>query len=304
MTSLRPGALLVALLAACASPGAPPGGPPDRLPPKLLQVVPESGKVNIAPRAVVFRFDEVVNERPSGASKLEDMFIVSPRPRSLDVDWNREEIWIRPQGGWRKGLTYSVTMLPGMADLRGNVLKQGTTLVFATGDVIPDTQLRGILFDWVRGTPAPLTLVEALDRRDTTLQYVALTDSSGRFTLRFLPPGAYLVRAAVATSSTIGSSGGGLRPFDRRRAWDSTGVTLADSARIELLAFQHDTLGPRIGQLVVRDSVTIKVTLDQPVSAATVLGRDNFVLLTRDSTPLLVDSVFTAEAFAAWEKAG
>ena len=302
-TRMRRLTAALALLAACASPGIPPGGPEDKLPPKLLQVVPDSGAVGTLPRAVVFRFDEVVNERPAAAPRLEDMFLVSPRGRGLDVEWNREEVWLRPLGGWRKDLIYTVTMLPGMADLRGNILKSGRTVVFATGNAIPDTRLTGALFDWVRGTPAPQTIVEAVDRRDTTIQYIALTDSSGRFSFRHLPAGAYLARASVAATSSIGGGGGAsLRGFDRRRAWDSVAVTLSDSAQVELLAFAHDTLGPRIAALTVRDSVTLKLTLDQPIPASQPLSRDQFALLTKDSTPVFIDSIFTALAFAEWEK--
>ena len=301
--SLRPARLLGLLaLLACASPGIPPGGPPDKQPPKLLAVVPESGTVNTLPRSVIFRFDEVVNERPTGANSLDDMFLVSPRPRELDVEWNREEIWVRPSGGWRKNLVYTITMLPGMSDLRGNVLKEGRTVVFGTGDAIPDTRVSGVLFDWAKGTPAVRAVVEAVDRRDTTIQYVGLTDSLGRFTIRHLPPAGYLMRAAVGTASAVGGGSGGLRAFDRRRAWDSLGVSLTDSVRVELLAFMHDTLGPRVSQLTVRDSVTLKLTLDQPVLVTQLPGRDNFTLLARDSSTVFVDSVFTAEAFAAWEK--
>ena len=301
MSGLRVLALLA--LVACASPGAPPGGPPDKLPPKLLEVVPESGQVKVLPRSAIFRFDEVVSERPAGATKLEDMFIVSPRARSMDVEWNREEVWIRPSNGWRKDLVYTITMLPGMSDLRGNVLKEGRTLVFATGATIYDTHLTGLLFDWVKGTPAPLTLVEAVDRRDTTIQYVGLSDSSGRFSIRHLPPATYLVRSSVASGSAIGAAQGpSLRGFDRRRAWDSVAVVLSDSANVELLAFVHDTLGPRVGQLSVRDSLTLKLTLDQPVPARQRLGPENFVLLTRDSTPLGIEAVYGAEEFAKLEK--
>lgn len=309
-TSLRSGRrspfarLLLLSLLACASPGAPPGGAPDKLPPKLLGIVPESGQVKVLPRSAIFRFDEVVSERPAGAAKLEDMFIVSPRGRGVDVEWNREEVWIRPQGGWRKDLVYTITMLPGMSDLRGNVLKSGSTLVFATGATIYDTRLSGLLFDWVKGLPSPLTLVEAVDRRDTTIQYVGLTDSVGRFNIRHLPPAAYLVRSSVASGSSIGATQGpSLRGFDRRRAWDTLSVVLNDSARVELLAFVHDTLGPRVSALTVRDSLTLKLTLDQPIPASQRIGPENFVLLTRDSTPLGIEAVYSADAFAKVEKA-
>ena len=283
--------------AACANPGTPPGGPPDTTPPKVVQVVPESGSVNASPRAVVFRFDEVISERPVGAARLDDMFLVSPRGRGVDVTWSRDEIWIRAIGGWKKNAVYTITMLPGMADLRNNVLKRGQTLVFATGPTIAETQVAGILFDWVKGTASPNSLIEAIARTDTTLAYVALTDSSGRFHIDHVPPGEYLLRGAVP-SGAIQS-----RTFDRRRAFDTVAVALRDTASVELLAFVHDTLGPRIGALTVRDSVTLRVTLDQPFAPALPITRAMFTVKAKDSSEVAIDSVFTPDAFAQWDKA-
>lgn len=290
-------AVALVALAACASPGTPPGGPPDTTPPKVVQVVPESGSVNASPSAVVFRFDEVISERPVGASRLDDMFLVSPRGRGVDVTWSRDEIWIRAIGGWKKNAVYTITMLPGIADLRNNVLKRGQTLVFATGPTIANTRIAGMLFDWVKGTASPNSLIEAIARVDTTLAYVALTDSSGRFRIDHVPPGDYLMRGAVP-SGAIQS-----RTFDRRRAFDTVAVSLRDSVSVELLAFVHDTLGPRIATLTVRDSVTLRVTLDQPVAAGLPITRAMFTLRTKDSTEVPIDSVFSADAFAKWETA-
>ena len=77
---MKPHLLAGALLAAsaCASPGAPPGGPVDKEAPKITNIAPDSGKLGTTPRAVIFRFDEVVSERPSGAPSLEALFIISP----------------------------------------------------------------------------------------------------------------------------------------------------------------------------------------------------------------------------------
>ena len=294
---MRPLALLALL--ACANPAIPPGGPIDLKPPELVQVIPDSGGVSISPRAVIFRFDEVVNERPAGAQRLEDMFMISPRGRGLDVTWDRERIWLRPNGGWRKNAVYTITMLPGISDLRGNVQRAGKIVVFATGPAIPDTRLGGILFDWPKGTIATRTLIEAIDRRDTTIAYVAITDSSGAFEMRNLPPGGYVVRASVAAG---GSGATAARLFDQRRAWDTVGVALTDSATVELLAFVHDTLGPRIGTLTIRDSLTLHLLLDQPLALDQGLSRDQFALAGRDSLRLAIDSVFTGTEFVAWEK--
>src|SRR6478672_8618623 len=49
-------AVLLAL--GCASPGMPPGGPPDVAAPQIIAIAPDSGRVGVTPKEVIFRFDE------------------------------------------------------------------------------------------------------------------------------------------------------------------------------------------------------------------------------------------------------
>ena len=123
----------------CAQQGAPPGGPPDKQPPVLVRVTPDTGAVNTTPPRVVFRFDEVVSERPQGAPSLRELFLISPRDGEPDVDWRREAITVRPRRGWKKNAVYTVTMLPGLVDLRGNVRREGGTATYSKWPPIPDT---------------------------------------------------------------------------------------------------------------------------------------------------------------------
>ena len=166
---------------ACASPGMPPGGPPDVAAPQLVAVAPDTGRTGTKPKEVIFRFDEVVAERPPGVTTLADLFLISPRDGTPDVSWHREEIAVRPRRGWRPNTTYTVTMLRGLADLRGNVRNTGASTFFSTGPSIPRTHVTGRVFDWVAGTPAAGSLVEALVPPDTTHAYVAVADSSGQW---------------------------------------------------------------------------------------------------------------------------
>ena len=282
-------AALALALSSCASQGAPPGGPPDTQPPKLVRIVPDTGAVNVkAPRAL-FEFDETVSERPqgSGATSLQGMFLVSPREGEPDVDWGRRVISVRPHRGFRPNTVYTITLLPGLTDLRGNVSKEGATAVFSTGATIPATTVRGIVFDWVAGQPAPRAVVEAIvplpaadtgarrARRDSVV-YVTSADSSGRFTFAHLPPGPYVVRGFVDANNNRG--------LDSREAWDSVRVALADSARVELLTFVHDTLGPGIATITQSDSVTLRVAFDNPLSPAIRPESATYVLRASDST--------------------
>jgi hypothetical protein len=263
------------LLVGCASPGYPPGGPEDHEPPVLQRIVPDTGSVNVKPRDVVFRFDEVVNERPQGVTSLERLFLISPRHGEPRVKWKREQLVVRPSRGWRTNTVYTITMLPGLSDLRGNVRKDKTIAVFSTGPTIPPTQIVGTAFDWPASRPAANALIEAIARPDSTV-YVQKADSTGRFVLSHLPPGRYTVIAAVDAN--------GNNARDPRELWDSIGVSLTDSTQVELLAFVHDTIGPRITNVAVRDSLTLRVGFDEPTDPAQRIDSSVFSLKAADSS--------------------
>lgn len=293
MRRLIPTALAL-LAAACAQPGPPPGGPLETVPPALLSVEPESGAVNVHPDEVVVRFDEVVNEQPaaSGASELSQLVLISPRAGTPRVGWHRTRLTIRGHDDFRANTAYTVTILPGIADLRGNVRKEPTTIVFSTGPTIPATRLTGVVFDWAAGTPIANAAVEAVAHPDTTLVYAARADSTGQFTIVALAPGTYTVRGYQDANTN--------RELDPREAWDSVRVAVRDSARVEVLAFVHDTIGPRVQQVAARDSVTLRATLDKPLTPAQALDTSSFRLTRADSTAVPLRLVQSARA---WDSA-
>ena len=275
-------ALLVA--AACASPGAPPGGPVDTEAPQIVNIAPDSGKLGTTPRAVIFRFDEVVNERPSGAPSLDALFLISPRTGEPRVDWNREEIAVRPRRGWRRNTAYTITMLPGLSDLRGNTRNVGAVTMFSTGETVPAGRITGTLYNWAEArTIARGGLVQAWPRADTTLVYLTTTDSTGAFTLSALTPGDYVVRGLSDDNTNRG--------LDRREAWDTVGVTLRDTVNLNLFTFIHDSLGTRLQTATIRDSVTIELAFDNAISLSPPLAVANVRVVASDSTDMGVVSV-------------
>ena len=279
------------VVAACASPGMPPGGPPDVAAPQIVAIVPDSGRVGVTPREVIFRFDEVVNERPQSVTTLADLFLISPRDGAPRVSWNRDEIAVRPRGDWRPNTTYTVTMMGGLADIRGNVRNAGASTFFSTGPTVPRTRITGQVFDWVGGAPAIGALLEAYVPPDSALAYVAVSDSGGRFALLHLPPGRYLVRAIVDRNKNRG--------IDAGEPWDSASVTLADSSAVELFAFARDTVAPRIRDVNIVDSLSIRVSFDRPVDPTQQLTTANFAVVGRDSLPVGLASVIVGGADTA-----
>ena len=282
-------ALLLAL-AACAQQGFPPGGPERHVPARLLAVQPESGAVNVHLDEVRLRYDEVVSERPGGgAADLSALALISPSDGTPKVDWHRQELAIKPRHRWRANTAYTVTLLPGLTDLHGNVIKTPLTIVFSTGATIPDTHIRGIIFDWVAGKPLPNADIEAIQHPDTTVRYIARSDSMGRFAMGTMPPGAYTVRGWNDLNSD--------RALDPREPWDSAHVELRDSARVELLAFIHDTIAPIVQQIAVADSTHVRVTFDKGIDPAQRLDTALFTVRRWDSTVVPLVSVMAGRAY-------
>ena len=273
--------------AACASMQTPPGGPPDAEPAVLLRVVPETGAVNARPRSAVFEFDEVIAQR-QGAEQLADLFLISPAEGAPEIDWDRERIEVRPRQGWRPNTTYTVTMLPGLTDLRGNARTEGATVVFSTGPSIAGAALRGIIFDWIAGRVTPGARVEAVSRPDSVV-YVGRADSSGTFVIPNIPNGDYTVRAIVDANRN--------RALDPREAWDSVRVTVTDSARVELLTHPHDSVPPRIDRVTVRDSFTLRVVVTPPIDPAVTIDPSLFALVGADSMPVQIAEARAAQVY-------
>ena len=280
--------LLFAVAAwSCASPGTPPGGPEDFDGPNILRVRPDTNAVNVRAGGVTFQFDEVVGERPQGAADLASLFLISPSQGRPGVSWRRTQISVSPPGGFRPNTTYSVTMLPGLSDLEGNVDSLGRTLVFSTGPTIARGHVRGVVFDWLAEKPAPRAFIEAFPvptARDSA-RYVAVADSFGRFDLANVPPGKYLLRASIDQNKN--------RLLDPRELYDSATVTLTDSLRREMLTFVRDTLGPGIQNVAITDSLTLRVTMDHALDTTLVISPALFTIKQADSTAVDVKSALS-----------
>ena len=269
---------------ACASAGAPPGGPEDHAPPQILSVTPESGQTNVRPKEVEFRFDEVVSDRGTGATAVDQLFLISPRIGAPDVSWHRRRITVKPGKGFLPNTAYRITVLPGLADLRGNVRKDGATVLFSTGAGFPPYSILGVVFDWVGQQVVKGAYVEAVSHPDTNVVYVAATDSAGDFEVGPLPAGEYTLRAMIDQNSN--------RTLDRNEKWDSATVTVSNARPVvELDAIERDTVPPAISNIEVVDSVTLRVTFDKPIDPVMPLQPALVQLQRSDSTPLEVTRV-------------
>jgi hypothetical protein len=201
------------------------------------------------------------------------------------VSWGRRRISIRPSKGWKPNTVYSVQLKQGIVDLRGNSIDTAIRVVFSTGQTIPDTRVEGVVFDWGLGRGLSGGVVEAIAPDSTTYQVV--TDTAGRYQLRNVPPGPYLLRAFADKNAN--------RDLDPLELWDSVRVTVMQSTAADFYAFQHDTVGLRIADITLTDSGrTIKVAFDKPYSPIQQFPSGSVRLLGADSVPIPIRVIQTA----------
>ena len=248
---------LVLALTACARPLPPPGGEVDQEPPQLVATSPAPDTiVTDLDDPVVFEFDERIGERG-----LRDLVVVSPEEGQPRVDKGRRELRVSLPGGWRTGIIYRVVLLPGVVDMFGNATTEPFELVFSTGPEIPATALGGVATDRITGGPAAGARVEAIRLPDSA-RYVTATDTGGFFALRRLPLGEYVVRTFLDLSRNRR-----LEPGEPR---DTARLSLADgdTAALTFSLLGTDTTPARVTRAEARDSLQIRVTVDDHLDPA------------------------------------
>ena len=281
---------------ACANTGEPPGGPPDTSPPQVLAVQPESGAV--VPdwkRDAVIQFDDVIDEMATGGgggggggtiTGLAKQIVLSPVAGEVKMSWHRSSIHVKPAEGWKPGRVYHLQLLPGIVDLRRNVAKTGRAVIFSTGPAIPTASITGTTLQWVEQRLLVSGAIRAVPAGDTSLAYLTVTDSTGKFRLDAVPPGRYVVYAIQDQNNN--------RRLDRREAYDSATVTLDTTAAVALWTFVHDTVGPRARAADPVDSITFRLTFSQAIDPSRLPDTTRLaVLALPDSTPLPVAAILT-----------
>ena len=240
----------------CARASAPPGGPPDELPPFLVEAVPDTfARLEGWDRAVVFRFSERISERRSAGTWV-DAVTVSPESGRIEVRHRRDALEIRPEDGFQPGRVYRVALRPVVRDLFGNVMLDPFELVFSTGPDFDSAVLAGLTWDRITGEILREQRVEAVSGTDTTVVHIARSDSTGIFTLRFLPPGAYTV-----TAYTDRNRNRRLDPPEPRGG-EAVRLQTADTTVLSIPVLEPDTTPAALTGVALTDSLTIRLSFD------------------------------------------
>lgn len=277
-------------LGGCARISSPTGGEPDQEPPQVIATEPE--QYAVVPgwdRPVVIRFDERISEKG-----IRESVMVSPETGAVRVRKGRSELRVTVEGGWRPGQIYRVVVLPVVQDLFNNTRNEELELIFSTGPEIPATAAAGLLTDRLTGQPVEGARVEAINMADSA-RYVALSDTAGFFALRHIPAGEYSLLAYQDRNRSRRLD------FGEPEARDELRLGAADTVVVSYALLAADTTPARVVRAEERDTLEIRITIDDHLDPEVPLDEVEVVILELpDSVPVPGARVMHLHAYERW----
>lgn len=285
--------LVATAFAACAHAEPPPGARPDATPPRVTEIVPgRDTVVSGFDGQVRVRFDEPIQV----GSGLERQLEASPADR-FEVELGFSEVGIRPEDGWREDAVYCLWLPEGISDLMQNRTGSPIDFCFSTGAPLTDTELRGSVVDRVTGREVGDARVLFLGLPEDSVPYTAVTDASGTFRRRALPPRGYL-GLAFQDRNRNRRLDPGLEPHDSLE-FVLEGPEASVDLRFEIT--EPDSTPPVLGGAEVVDSLTLRLRFDDPLEPGQPVARVTVVPL-EDGAPIPVDTFVVGETLPAREE--
>jgi len=174
----------------CATPTTPTGGPPDRQGPKIIGTNPETGTIEFKDNSFEFRFSEFVDR-----SSMRPAITVEP-DIGIDyaLDWGRKSVTMEFENELPEFTTLIVSIGTDLKDMRGNKMSAPVKIAVSTGPEIDEGEMMGRIINAKTGKGSgsqrillyrsPVDLSQKAD-------YLAETDTSGRFRFSYLRQGTY-----------------------------------------------------------------------------------------------------------------
>ena len=194
----------------CANVVSPSGGPKDKIPPVVLQSIPENQSTQFSANEIHITFDEYVTlNNPNN-----NILISPPLEKNPDYKLSGKSLIIKFKEPLRSETTYSINFGEAIKDLHeGNIFKD-YYFVFSTGEVIDTLTLNGKLLQAVDYKPsADFFVMLYADDNDTISidslpyfvkpYYVTKSDKEGNFNFSGLKENDYLVFALKDENSNM-----------------------------------------------------------------------------------------------------
>jgi hypothetical protein len=247
--SARRSIVVSALFFACAQQMPPSGGEQDLVAPRIHQVEPPYGAVNVDRDAAIrFAFSEWINPRTAPASVA-----VFPAPeKSAEIEVRGKTLIITPKEPLRDSTTYHIMISSALEDLRGNPIDRPVDHIFATGPSLDSASISGCIGakTAARGRPKialfqpPANLGSVPDSMLLAApDYLIQADSAGVFDISNIRAGTYALIGFIDEDNNNRLSA------EREIPWTHTSLHCAiDSGTgpIRLFESRSDTAPARI----------------------------------------------------------
>jgi uncharacterized protein (DUF2141 family) len=197
--------VLVFSFSRCANMARPTGGPKDTLPPNLLKASPEEFSTGIAPKTIVFDFDEYVELKD-----VQQNLIVSPTIKGIPIVTRKlKQITVKIKDTLDANTTYALQFGNAIVDLNEGNPFGNFTYVFSTGNSLDSLSLSGrvILAEDGR-TDSTLLVMLHRNMDDSAVvkekpRYYTRLNKEGYFNFQYLAPGRYKLYALKDESGQL-----------------------------------------------------------------------------------------------------
>lgn len=241
----------------CANVVSPSGGPKDKVPPIVLQSVPENKSTNFSNKEIHITFDEYVTLNNPNSNIL----ISPPMEKNPEYKLSGKSLIIKFKEPLKSDITYSINFGEAIKDLHeGNIFKD-YSFTFSTGDVIDTLALKGKVLQASDHQPSPDFYVMLYSENDTLPldslpylvkpDYVTKTDKDGKFLFSGLKDSEYLIFALKDGNSNL--------------IFDLPNEDIAFRIENVKLKIENDSLAIDSLQLTTNDSITTNDTIKQVV---------------------------------------
>ena len=253
------GFIICVFFYACANIGqGPQGGPYDFDPPVLTHSKPRNNETNYRSRKIELTFNENINLN----SVSQKLIVTPPQKRMPIVTSANRKVYIELRDSLVANTTYVVDFSDAIEDFNQNNPLTNFSIAFSTGESIDSLEVSGKLLMAQDNEPVKGYYVGLHSNLNDTaftniaFPHISRTNDKGEFKLKGLKGQEYLIYALE----------------DKGRNYKYTNLD-------ELIAFQDQTIEPKIGVAHINDTIRNKIDTTKIDS---IVGMDVSVFLPND----------------------
>ncbi len=189
--------VILIMIAACAKVSSPSGGERDKLPPVVLESIPDSAAINFIGDRVTITFDEYVV-----LDNINDNLLVSPpmkkKPR---VVVKGKSVIVEFDEPFKDSTTYTFYFQDAIKDLNEANILRNYQFVFSTGPVVDSLSVTGNIYNSLNlEFPEKTQVLMYRDLADSAVKkslpdYISMVNPYGYFRINNVRPGNYRLYA-------------------------------------------------------------------------------------------------------------